>query len=422
MFRSIALVAATSLCACATPHVVSVAHHGSLAELGSEIRAAKARGELDARTTRKLALAVAERVVASAHAPDGPALLDRPGECRRRLVDAYQLRARGRDASAASATAALFEDGVLDAEELVLKYQASTDPAWLAVAARAATLPERATWRNALMLHPDTRVRRAAMRAALTARSNENLEEVLAASRLDPDPQTRRLAIHALGALGTYRAMVALQDRWTAGTTAVRIAVVEAWSSGPAYANGGREALERVALGRGRPAVAAVVALLRARRAPPGWANDVLARMLEQGTEDEQLTALTAADAAHERTTEALLKIAAEASPRVQLAAQNALLRNATHRPEARARLLAAAKKSDPLAVAARTYLAKAGDVTVVPMLEKQLTSRKAVERVGAAVALTGLGLQHKAVDALLETRPSDRLTVACAMVTAPHQ
>lgn len=413
------LLASTTLPCCGTPAFVETALHGDIASLKAEIETAQMRGELDGDSTRALARAVAARLVVSANDPYGPSLIASAGDCRERLSDALRQRAEQTDATAAAALTELFEDGRVDAATLVSTYRDSPDPEWLAVAARAAIGPELSSWRAVLMRSPHEHVRRAVLRAALDARTPADIPELLEASRLDPDPVSRSFALRALAAIGTERTIQALSDRWRSAHQDDRLEIVEAWALSPTFERGGRKMLERAALGRGLPSVAATLALLKHRTDAPPWAEDTLAQMIDSRPETEQLEAMGAADPNHGPTRQALLRARKGASAAVRVEALGVLLRHPKHAKMATTALRKTANGTNEAAFRARSLLAEAGDRTILPLLEKQLTSTRHQQRLSAALALMKLGLPERAAPILADVSQRARFAVACSLMTS---
>ncbi len=407
---------AVILSGCGPQRAVRSALTEDLASLEASIEAARRRGQLDPELTREIAEAVAERVVVSAEDPNGATMLLGATACRHALVDAYETRASRRDATGAAALTVLVADGQVKASAILNAYQHAREPEWLAVAARAAITPEYSAWRREQMRHPDARVRRAVLRAALRARAEADVPELLVASRVDPDTLSRRLAIGALGAIATPRAMVALQDRWRSGDFSARHAVVDAWARPAAFARGGEDALRKIALAPDPAAVAALRALLRWHAGPP-WAQDRVARLIDTRPERERLQAIELASVNHPRALAALLRATKDDTAAVRVAAWAQLLGSLRHATRARRELRTLAGEDGPSAYLARSALARAGERTVVPLLERQLRSQSTDARLRAALALIDLGMPEKAASMLAEANRDARFQVACAMM-----
>ncbi|MEI9947665.1 MAG: hypothetical protein WDO74_01450 [Pseudomonadota bacterium] len=137
--------------------------------------------------------------------------------CARPLRAAIERRARADDDVAAELTLILLEMHAAEQAQLLNRYARSPSGAWRAVAARAAQGPIDADMRKAFFVDPDERVRRAAFATALDVRDAGELEALLEAARVDPDPQSQSLAIRAAGAIGGERAVLSLKDLWARG-------------------------------------------------------------------------------------------------------------------------------------------------------------------------------------------------------------
>ena len=291
--------------------------YGNLAELKRDIQSAQQAGKLDHDAVVKLARAVAERELTSAEGtkrcnprPLAARLAQRP------LRSAMERRAaRANDDVAAELTLILLEMHAAGKTELLHRYARSESGAWRAVAARAAERPIDTDMRKAFFVDPDERVRRAAFRTALAVHDARELEALLEAARVDPDPQSQSSAIVAAGSVGGERAVLALKDLWAQADDITRIAIVDAWTEHASFASGGARELTLAAEGDvGLAAVSASYALSRAGGAEAALANARLRRYIADGSDDEKRLALSVAPMNSE-TEAAIAKAAKEASP-----------------------------------------------------------------------------------------------------------
>jgi len=423
------LLAVAGLCAglgCARPAVVETALHGNLVSLQREIHSAQADHRVRTSEIAELAAAVASREVRSARGDVAVRRLEQVRSCAEHLYPVLRDRARRRDDAGALATMILLETGRLQPAPLQTRYRAAPSGAWRAVAARAMIAPEDWGARQAAMVDPDERVRRAALTAAIVSPAADDLDALLEAARVDPDPVARDLAVRAVGALGGARAVAALADRWTRADEAVRRAMVSAWDMPASYAAGGQARLRRVATTTaGLPAVDAAAALA----ARGGDAREV-------GVAARVRAALAAAPAGRRRclrlaplgppAARAALEAApAEPEREVRVMALARLLERASSRDAARVALreLAAADPTHPVALQARAALAAAGDHSVHAALVAELAAPRSYRRRLAALGLIALGDRTRAATALGDDDPYVRTSVACAIlenVSAP--
>src|SRR4051812_37529074 len=182
------------LASCAQEPPVRTALQGNLAELKREILAARQSGKLDNERTVKLAQAVAERELTSAEGRNGALRVRGLRSCERPLRSALEQRAKREDEVAAELTLILAGAHAVDRTALVNQHTRSASGAWRAVASRAAVRPIDTDVRKAFYVDPDERVRRAAFATAREVHDSSELELLLEAARLDPDPQNQSLA------------------------------------------------------------------------------------------------------------------------------------------------------------------------------------------------------------------------------------
>jgi len=429
-FAGSAALALLLLSACGPKPPVRTALSGSLVELRRDIQSARQAGKLSRSAVVDLAQAVAERELTSAEGSSGAQRVRALRSCAQPLRSAMKRRAHNTDDVAAELTLILVEQHAANRTELLHQYARSDSGAWRAVAARAADRPIDTDLRKAFYVDPDERVRRAAFNTALEVRERGELEALLDAARVDPDPQSQSQAIRAAGAIGGERAVLALKDLWPRADDATRIAIVDAWSAPASLNAGGARELEVASeSGAGLAAVSACSALARGSVTQATVANARLRRYISDGTDDEQRLAINLASINSE-TEAALAKAAKEASPELRVVALTRLTSVEARRNEALTALreIANTKASSDSELRAQTdalsALAQSGDSSVKPKLVKDLSAPTAVARSRAARALINLGDHADAAPALADDEPSLRTDLACfvlAQETKPH-
>jgi hypothetical protein len=408
------------LAGCGAAQVVDTALHGDLVSLKRDVKRSQDAGRLDKSTVEDLAWAVAGRELRSA---SGTAAVDRVRDvrsCARPLVRVLEARAEQADDAAAEATLTLFELGRRNSSELLRRHRDASSGAWRAVAARAAVANEQGPLRRKLFADPDERVRRAALRAALEARSSDDLESALEAARLDPDLVNRGHATRTVGAIGGERAVLALRDHWVSADEPTRITIIDAWAMPAAYRAGGEHELVTLTENRqGMLAIAAADALVRSRGRFAGSGVATLLRAIGQGTEAERRLAIRLAPFSDKDVVAAIEKATKDADKEVKVIALARLAGDDAHKKKALEGLRELAKKDDELGLQARAALAAAGDAGVQKQLVDLLGSPKAHTRTVAAQGLLALGDYQKAATALADDDPGVRTAVACAVLAA---
>ncbi len=420
MKRRLAVIGLWAGLGCARTEVVETALHGDLGSLQREIAAAQSDHRVRPSSIADLAAAVASREVRSATGDAAVRRLEQVRPCADRLRRVVHDRARRRDDAGAAATTILLEAGHLRPAPLVARYRDSASGAWRAVAARAMIAPEAWLARQGAMVDPDERVRRAALTAAIVSPAPDDLEAVLAVARVDPNPEVRVLAVHAVGVLGGSRAVEALADRWARADEPVRRATVRAWNTPPSYEAGGRERLLHVVTdSAGLPALDAAAALAERGGAEGVTGVAALVRGIASGSATERRQAIRLAPLEHPEALAAIETAADEPEREVRVMALARLVERARTRDAAQDSLreLAAADPEDPVAQQARAALAATGDESVHPKLLAELTAPRSYRRRRAALGLIALGDPARAATALGDDDPSVRTSVACSIL-----
>ena len=414
------LIGATLALGCARSSVVQTARDGDLASLKREIRDAQASGELDRGRVEELAEVIAGREVRSAK---GELAVDRirsARACLGPLTAVLEDRASKTDDPGAEAMLALVDAGLVKRRRLVKQYAETSSGPWRAVAARAAATTRDGPVRRALITDPDERVRRAALRAAAEARDPADVEDLLEAARLDPDPMSKSLAARAAGAVGGERAVLGLKDLWARADQQTRITIVDAWAMPGAWGTGGERELVWVAeTTSSLPALAAADALVRAGGETADIGVGVLGRSVKDGTWTERTLAIRLAPIDGPGVLDALVEAAKDDNEDVQVVALARLAAHPEHGEKSTAALRKIAKGKDDRARRARAALAAARDQAVMKLLEQDLKSASPGERIAAAVGLVRLGNYSSAASALADDNPRVRMQVACSVLAA---
>jgi HEAT repeat protein len=270
---------------------------------------------------------------------------------------------------------------------------------------------------------PDERVRRAAFSASYDAHDSSELEALLEAARLDPDPESQSLATRAAGAIGGERAVLALEDLWAQAEDALRIAIVDAWSERASLGAGGsRELAAAAETNSGLASVSAAYALARVGGAESVPANAELRRYILDGSDDEKRLALSVVPLNTENEA-ALVEAAKKATPDLRAVALARLSNIPAERNSAiiALRNLANEKPASDSELRARdaavSALADAGDTSVRATLIKGLSDKDRQTRSRAAHGLTSLGDYSNAATALADDDASLRSDVACTIL-----
>jgi hypothetical protein len=417
----LSLAFALLLSACAPSGPVRAALYGDLPSLRDEIRRAQRENKLDRAAVKHLARAVAEREAASANGSSGVRHMRALSVCGRALLPELRKRSEQSDDVAASAMLLRISLNDVRTDALVKEYAHQRDGAWRAVAARAAVAPVDVLQRRAWFTDPDQRVRQAAFEAAALAPQSEDLQHLLEAFRLDPDPTCRSRAAHAAGALGGEASVLGLADRFARADQEGQLNIVEAWAMPASYKSGGERELQALAAtSRGLVSVAAAGALLRMGEQDGALAG-ILATAIEQGSEEEQRLAMLEAPISDLRVQAALDRTSRSENPEVRVIALSRLLDLPARSAAARTALKGLAKTTLPTAVEARAALAFIGDTSVVQELVAEAQSGPAWARARAAVALFRLGQSARAASTLADSDPGVRIGTACGIVTSRY-
>lgn len=401
---------------CAASGAVRAALGSDLASLKRSIKDEQAAGRLDRERAREIAEAVASREIYSEGGRAAARRIRQLRTCSQPLRTALEARAERQDEGGAEATLLLLATGARRAERYAGRYADAESGAWRAVSARASTAPERFLQRRRYFTDPDERVRRAAFEAALEAPGKLDLELLIEAARLDPDPYSRSLAVRGVGAVGGARAVQALADLWERADEDARLTIIEAWGKPATLRAGGREALLHTAEARaGLTSVAAAGALL-GDAAHGALAVTLLAQAAAEGASDEQLLALATVPL-EPRVLPQLQKASKDADATVRVAALERLLDVPASRARSVEELRTLAKGKGNAAASARDALAASGDASVTPLLLKALGESDASNRQAAGRSLLALGSYDKAATLLGDGDAGVRVGIACTIL-----
>lgn len=244
--------------------------------------------ELDLATLREVAQSVASRELVTSRGSTAVSRVLEVSTCTPSLEDALASVAESHGEAGALAHQLLIDAGHRDdeLERLCDQFASDERPAWRAVGLRAAVASGQVQLRAKGILDPDLRVRRAALRAALDARSAADLPALTEAARLDPDRVCRGFALEAIGQIGDELAIARLRELWAQADERERMDIVRIWAR--AYAQGGHQQLGWVLstqTGLARLAAASAVA---DKAVPEGaWGDDLLVAAIVSGPREE---------------------------------------------------------------------------------------------------------------------------------------
>ncbi|MGC4093646.1 MAG: hypothetical protein QM756_38255 [Polyangiaceae bacterium] len=404
---------------CAPTGPVRAALYGDLPTLREQIRLADREGKLGPAAVKRLAQAVAERETASASGGSGVRHVRALSACGTALLPALRRRSQQHDEVGASAMLTRIALRDVATAGLLTTHANETDGAWRAVAARSALEAPDVLMRRSWFLDPDQRVREAAFDAAALSPVAEDLEPLLEAFRLDPDPTCRSRAAHAAGALGGEASVLGLVDRFARADQEGQLTIVEAWAMPASYAAGGARELGLIAgAGRGLVSIAATQALLRSGDSD-GSLTGLLATAIEQGTEEEQRLAMMQAPLSDARVVAAIDKASRDANAEVRVIALSRLLELPAKSAAAKNSLRKLSSTPSPVASQARAALAFLGDRSVVSELVAEAQTGPAWVRARAASTLFRLGESARAAATLADSDPGVRIGAACGILAS---
>ncbi|HZF51882.1 MAG TPA: HEAT repeat domain-containing protein [Polyangiaceae bacterium] len=443
-----AAIAAVGLLGCGASPALRAAEDGNLPELKRAIEGEARRGELDADEARDIARTIAAAEAENAAGSVGADRIRELLPCAKEIAGSLERRAEVNDEVGAVAALGLLEEGLVSLEEIGPRalaaanarasggaggLEAAAAAAWRAVRARSLKEPGDGQERRRSMLDGDEGVRVAAIRAAVDAADPSDTDALIEAARVDPNPLARTLAVRALGAIGGERVVLALKDIWALADEPRRQVITTSWAAPGAIEAGGRRELLLVAeTQKGTLSIAAAIALGRVGGAGSASAIGVLARAIEAGPTRDRIYAINVSPLHAQPIREAILKAQADTDEAVALAAiarrletlgEGGAKPGTPERKAIVAKLLKIAASDSPLAMRARGSLARARVREVIPLLERQVTSKSvdAREAAGLSLARMGEGELPRAVVLVADPEPRVRTSVACAILNAPR-
>lgn len=349
---------------------------------------------------------------------------DRPfisglGACSRPLFPALETRAKTRDGVGAEAALLLLDGGRLQGARR--RFAEEKDGAWRALSARASE--DDGEMRRRYFTDVDERVRRAALLAALEARDEHDIEELLSVARLDPDPLSQSRAYQVLGSIGGERVALALVDRFTTADEAQRLAIVDAWAKPRLYDQGGRRNLTRL-LTHETGFDALYAASILSRDEDETLRNRGINRLLyftKEGTTEERRMAARLLPGGRKGTVLRLVELTESKDREVAVIATARLLGDEQHRDMAQSMLLKWAREPNSVGFQARSALSVTGDERILPFMKQQMKSESPESRRVAGAALVRLGAYTELAPLLADEDPDVRRVVACqALARAP--
>jgi HEAT repeat protein len=429
--RILLLVGALATASCATSPFLRAAEAGQYEGLRATITEQIAGGRFSLSDAVAFARAIAKGEISRAKGEEGEHRIHEFASCAREVDGALSSRADTHDGAGAAAAMVLMEAGI-ESPSSYKRYARlppdAPDAAFRALGARALDSENDAILRRKLIADPDQEVRRNALRAAMQAGDPGDVEPVLEAARVDPWPPARTQAIRAAGVIGGDRAVLALKDLWARSEPAVREAIADAWASRRAFSHGGKQELVWVMdTQHGKAAIFAANVLLRAGGDASVPALGVLERAIKEGPAADRVLAIESVPLRVAPLREAIAKAETDSDEAVSSAA---LVRRLEASPDEGgpkpgtpdfdaivAKLTPIAAGSGTGATTARGALARAKVQAIVPILEKEGTSKDPKARAEAGVALAVYGDLPRAAVIAADPEPRVRTTVACAIL-----
>lgn len=444
LFRSTGAAVFLGLCAaltlgCASSPAMRAAEEGRFADLRKAIEEDLRSAELDAEQARGLARTVTAREIRHALGTVGVERVEVLASCAQEVRDPLLERAQKNDEVGAAAARLLVDRELVDTGDIRIRAQqaelsardASAAIAWKAVDTRLLWKAEDGAERRRRMLDGDEDVRVAALRAAVDAGDAADLDLLLEAARVDPQPLARTMAIRALGAIGGERAVLGLKDVWALADEPRRQVITTAWATSRSIDAGGRRELWWAAETQsGTLGIAAAIALVRARDPKADGVLGVLVRAIESGTTLERVYAINVSPLASAPVNKAIVKAQDDGDEAVALAAISRRVESSgegsakpgTQEREALiAKLVRMAGFESAIGQRARASLARARVRDVLPALERDTESKNMKIRQAAGQNLAAMGELSRAAVLLSDGEPQVRVAVGCAILSAPE-
>ena len=433
---------------------MEAADAGDLKGFRASLRQRLKEGDVDIDEAQAIAARLLGRQIERAQGPAGRRWLDRLEDCAPLVEVALARRAAHEDELGARAAIIGIEAGLVEPMGYV-DHLPREQAHWRAAAARSLTLPapqgaeagrngavqlvRAGKWRRKLMVDPSRDVRLAALQAAVDAFDPADGMAVLEAARLDPYPPAKLTAIEAAGAIGTREAVLGLQDLWATAEEKERVAIVGAWASA---ARKGRALGSCADLLSTQPHCLAWRQLVRASESDDGMAGLVAAlelvhdalpreataavqtaaavieRLIDEAPSRIRVEAIESAPLSWAHLLEAIVAAADTEDEPVAVAALGRLTElGGKERAEAIKRLRKIAKGDLLPADAARLALVRAGDDTVVALLDQDAKAKSVEQRGRSAAGYAQLGKVEKALAMLGDLDVRVRVRAACAIL-----
>ncbi|MEM1030950.1 MAG: HEAT repeat domain-containing protein [Myxococcota bacterium] len=444
---------------CGGSAAYQAASSGDLRALRTELDQRAQARDVDLGEAQRIAHRMLSRQIAGARGDSGERTLSAlPDACVLRVEDALAARADRDDELAALALMRRIDAG-LEPNRAYAAFVGRSEPHWRAVGARSLNRPydprvegraaenqaKEARWRRDLLVDPSPGVRRGALLAAAEARHPGDTDAVLESARLDPSAENRRLAVDALGAIGTHEAVMGLKDRWDASDEAMRLRIIEAWARVARNGSAGADDEDEVTIPcRTPPQRATCVARYHVRRMSEGGsgmanlvaslatvvdvdpddatteqgnAAAVIERVIDEASTRVRVHAVEEAPVAWPRLLVAIEEAKDDPNPRVAVAANARLLAlGGDDRAPAIERLRKLAEQSVS-APDARRALAAGGDATTAGTLDQDVAAASFETRSRAGELLAQMGQVHRALPLLADPDAEVRSRVACAFL-----
>jgi hypothetical protein len=433
--------------------VLSAASSGDLDTFRAELKARLAEGDVSVGEAQDIAQALTDHEIETAQGDNGVRAVEAVAECREHFDGALSTRAGAEDDVAAHATLVRQDAGKVSPMNHLDKLDSDDDP-WRAVAARSLVYPEpapgggvneeyvtAARWRRKLMADRASLVRMSALRSAIDAADRGDAEDVLAAARLDPDPDVRFVAIEAAGRIGTRETVLGLKDVWNDIDHEGKLAIVAAWAEAwrrpylegdevkcqPLDLHPSCEAwgqLQRISdEGNGMPALLASLELIHdvspaEAKVTEGNAAAVVERLIDKAAPRVRIEAIESAPLGWAHLLEAIVAAAKDNEDVVVVAALSRMLEvGDKERADALTKLKKLVSQKGAVGEAAALALARAGDKAAVARLEKEAKSASREQRIKAARAFAEMGDAAHALALLGDASVEVRTATSCAIM-----
>ncbi len=436
--------------ACAGGSLHRAASGGDMRAFRKALDERLADGDVDVDEAQDVATRLLSHQVEVAQGPAGRKTLLSVDACADKLDGPLARRASGDDESAAVAALMRLDHGL--AEPLSRGAMVNREESyWRAAAARSLQRPasagasarRAARWRRDLMVDHSAEVRRAALAAAQDAADVDDTAAVLEAARLDPDPQARRNAIMAAGAIASASSLSGLRDLWISATETDRQHIVAAWGLASRKRISASDAATRcTAVGApddsciawrrlwrlsqsdgGSTGVLAALELLdgvdpAAATAAHMAAAALLERTIDEAPSRTRVMAIQGAPLSWAHLLEAVVGAQQATDERVKVAALARISElSGDERSQSLDALIEVAKGDGLAAEQARDALASARDRRVIPLLSKDAKATAAVDRRRAASAYAQVGAIKELMALLADKDATVRGHAGCAIL-----